>query len=475
MTDPDGRGQAPAIPAFGTTPDVSKKRKHTEVTTGPSDDFDEEFYDLSDTEVEGDPSAILTGRFSDLMTEDIAEILRRNVLFTSTKLGAVIKGLAVHLNPAFHDRVFMMFSKSAVGIPRAPQMPLEHRVKVGMAFWERAVGYSHEEDTPLGDNAAGSALGKITTKRRLHIVRAIVGDNEFLTTCVETHGKRGLHAPSIPPDTYWQWLRVADARDRDPVNHGPHGVLKVDTSQATKPVRISDMSYVLAGAISRCTLTEDWDFAGYLDEASVTLLETIGNRVITSQRNDKMNHGLYDSMNWDAIDDGRNAMGLAAYPRPDRRPPPRRTGTPQHHPDDDESDNDRRRSDHRRRSDDRRGRDHRDSSRKDRGYSNTASHEKDRPQRPRGSDTRSSRPRPTQGKRAVQYDDVDRSKADAPRGDHTAKVDQSWNNAVEDIRGGSVYISPNYYSRESTGRTDRKNNDEGPPGSRGLGGYYDRS
>ncbi|KAI4711048.1 hypothetical protein J4E89_004638 [Alternaria sp. Ai002NY15] len=542
---------APAIPAFGTTPDVSKKRKHTEVTSGPSDDFDEESYDLSDTEVEGDPSAVLTGsethptkrprttkhggaaeafyftrraktdevwmtdrltsfpgKFSDLMTEDIAEILRRNVVFIHTNLGAVIKGLAVDLNPAFHDRVFMMFSKSAVSIPRTPQMRLEHRVKVGMVFWERTVGFSLDEGTPLGNDAAGTALGKVSTKRRFHIVRAIVGDNEFLTTFVETHGERGLRAPSIAPDTYWQWLRVADARDRNPTNHGPHGILKVDTSQATKPVRISDMSYVLAGASSRCTLTEDWDFAGYLDDASVTLLETIGKRVITSQRTDKLNHRVYDSINWDAIDDGRNAMGLAAYPRPDRRPPPRRTETPQHHPDDDESDNARRRSDHRRRSD-RRGRDHRDSSRQDRGYSNTASYEKDRPQRPRGSDTRSSQLRPTQGKRAVQYDDVDRSKADAPRGDHTAEVDQSWNNAVEGITAGSVYItpnyycrefrgrtdrvdqswnnavngitagsvyvSPNYYWRESRGRTDRKNDDEGPPGSRGLDGSYDRS
>ncbi|KAI4606991.1 hypothetical protein J4E83_009746 [Alternaria metachromatica] len=578
MTDPDGRGQgfsasklplvqsyqpatpqlnydeddiAPAIPAFGTTPDVSKKRKHTEVVTGPSDDFDEESYDLSDTEVEGDPSAVLTGsemypakrsrttkhggaaeasyftrraktdeiwmtdrltsfpgRFSDLMTEEFAEILRRNVVFIHTNLGAVIKGLAVHLNPAFHDRVFMMFSKSAVSIPRAPQMPLEHRAKVGMVFRERTVGFSHNEGAPLGNDAAGTALGKVSTKRRFHIVRAIVGDDEFLTTCVETHGERGLRAPSISPDTYWQWLRVADARDRNPTNHGPHGVLKVDTSQATKPVRISDMSYVLAGASSRCTLTKDWDFAGYLDEASVSLLETIGKRVTTSQQNDKLNHGLYESINWDAIDDGRNAMGLAAYPRPDRRPPPRQTETPQHHPDNDESDKDRRRSDHRRRSD-RRGRNHRDSSRQDRGYSNTASYEKDRPQRPRGSNTRSSQPRPTQGKRAVQYDDVDRSKADAPRGDHTAEVDQSWNNAVEGISAGSVYISPNYHGRESTGRTDRvdqswnnavngitagsvyispnyycreargrtdrKNGDEGPSGSRGLGGYYDRS
>jgi len=346
---------APAIPAFGTAPDVSKKRKHTEVTTGPFDEFDEESYDFSDTEVEGDSNVVstgsetypakrpkttkhegateasyftrrrktdevwmtdrltsLAGRLNDLKTEDIAEILRRNVLFTSTKLGAVIKGLAIHLNPAFHDRVFMVFGKSAVSIPRAPRMPLEHRVKVGMAFWERAVGYSHDEDTPLGDNAAGSALGKITTKRRLHIVRAILGDNKFLTTCVGTHGERGLHASYISPDTYWQWLRVADARDRNPTNHGPHGVLKLDTSQATKPVRISDMSYVFAGASSQCTLTEDWDFAGYLDEASVSLLETIGQRVITSQRTDKLNHRVYDSINWDAIDDGRNTMGLAA-------------------------------------------------------------------------------------------------------------------------------------------------------------------
>ncbi|KAI4616149.1 uncharacterized protein J4E87_008884 [Alternaria ethzedia] len=579
MTDPDGRGQgfsaskiplvqsyqpatpqlnydeddiAPAIPAFGTTPDVSKKRKHTEVTSGPSDDFDEESYDVSNIEVEGDPSAILTGsethpakrprttkhggaaeasyftrraktdevwmtdrltsfpgRFSDLMTEDIAEILRRNVVFIHTNLGAVIKGLAVHLNPAFHDRVFMMFSKSAVSIPRVPQMPLEHRVKVGMVFRERTVGFSYDEGTPLGNDAAGTALGKVSTERRFHIVRAIVGDNEFLTTCVETHGERGLHAPYIPRDTYWQWLRVADARDRNPTNHGPHGVLKVDTSQAMKPVRISEMSYVLAGASSRCTLTKDWDFAGYLDEASVTLLETIGKRVTTSQRNDKLNHGLYDSINWDAIDDGRIAMGLAAYPRPDRRPPPRQTETPQHHPYDDESDKDRRRSEHRRRSDDRRGRDHRASSRQDRGYSKTAFYEKDRPQRPRGSDTTSSQPRPPQGKRAVQHDDVDRSKADAPRGDHTAevdqswnnavkgitagsvyispnyhgresrgrtdRVDQSWNNAVQGITAGSVYISPNYHCRESRGRTDRKNDDEGPSGSRGLGGYYDRS
>jgi len=414
------------------------------------------------------------GRFSDLMTEDIAEILRRNVVFIHTNLGAVIKGLAVHLNPAFHDRVFMMFSKSAVSIPRAPHMLLEHRFKVGMVFWERTVEFSHDEGTPLGNDAAGTALGKVSTKRRFHIVRAILGDNEFLTTCVETHGERGLHAPSISPDTYWQWLRVADARDRDPVNHGPHGVLKVDTSQAMKPVRISDMSYVLAGASSRCTLTEDWDFAGYLDEASVTLLETIGKRVTTSQRNDKLNHRLYDSINWDAIDDGRNAMGLAAYPRPDRRPPPRQTETSQHHPDDDQSDNDRRRSDHRRRSDDRRGRDHRDLSRKDRGYSNTKSYEKDPPQRPRGSDTRSSQPRPTQGKRVVQYDDIDRSKADGPRGDHATEGTQSWRGAVQGIRAGSVYVGPNYYSRESTGRTDRMNDDYGPPGSRGLGDSYDR-
>ncbi|KAI4674267.1 uncharacterized protein J4E84_010642 [Alternaria hordeiaustralica] len=219
---------------------------------------------------------------------------------------------------------------------------------------------------------------------------------------------------------------------------------------------------------------EHWDFAGYLDEDSVNLLEALSKRVTTSQRDDKMDHDVYHSMDWRAIDDGRKAKGLAAYPRPDRRPPPRQTETPQHHPDVDESDNDHRRSDHRRRSDDRRDRDHRDSSRKDRGYSDTASYGKDRPQRPRDSDTRSSRPRSGKGKRADQYDDIDRSKADGPRGDHATEGTQSWNGAVQGIRAGSVYVGPNYYSRESTGRTDRMNDDEGPSGSRGLGGSYDR-
>jgi len=412
-------------------------------------------------------------RFGDISTEETSEILRQRIRTKQTELGSRIYGLEDSMNESFRNRVFMVLSEEAVSIPRRPKMPLQFRVKVGMAFWERAVGFSHDEDTPIGDHAAGSALGKTTTKRRLHIVRAILGDDKFLTTCVETHGERGLHAPYISPDTYWQWLRVADARDRNPTNHGPHGVLKLDTSQARHPLRISDMSYVFAGVSSQCTLTEHWDFAGYLDEDSVTLLEALSERVTTSQRNDKMDHDLYYSMDWRAIDDGRKAKGLAAYPRPERRSSPRRTKTPQPHPDDGESDNDRRRSDHRRRSDDRRGRDYRDPSRKDRGYSNTASYGKDRPQRPRDSDTRTSRPRSGKGKRAVQYDDVDRSKADAPRGDHTAEVNQSWNNAVKGIRAGSVYISPNYHGRESRGRTDRQD-DEGPPGSRGLGGSYDR-
>jgi hypothetical protein len=342
---------------------------------------------------EGTRMTSLLAQFDDLSTKDIAEVLAQRISTSRSNLGTRIYGLEDCLEsfdvPSC-DRVLMVLSEEAVSVPPRPILPLPFTVKIGMAFWERAVAFSLDKATPLGDTAAGSADGKITTKWRLHIVRAILRNREFLTTYSETHGGRGLHVPYIPRTEHWQWLRLADSRDRNPVNDSDHkGVLRLDTSLAGGQPFTSDMSYVFAGRFYHCSLTKYWQFAGYLDEDSVILLETIGDRVTKLREVGELHDNLYDSINWDAIDKGRNRRGLHEFSRPVRRTPPRQTETPRSPADDTRFDIDRRRTHQHPRSDDRLAMDYQDSSREASDCSNDASYEKDQSQRTLESDARS--------------------------------------------------------------------------------------
>jgi hypothetical protein len=187
-----------------------------------------------------------------------------------------------------------------------------------MAFWERVVEFSHEDGVEIGDVAAGTAEGKIIIKWRMHIVRVILGDREFLTTWTETHQERGLHTPYTPQSVRWQWLRVADARDENPENHSPHKYLKVDMTDSVDPRPLSDNSYVFAGNFFRCTLTENWSFAGYLDDESVGMLDILGQQVLQHQLQREHQSDSRGLIDWQAIKDGRHLRKLDTISPPSR-------------------------------------------------------------------------------------------------------------------------------------------------------------
>jgi hypothetical protein len=338
-------------------------------------------------------------------------------------------------------------------------MPLEFRVQIGMAFWERTVEFSHDNNALIGDTAAGSAQGKISTKWRLHIVRSILGDHNFLTTQAETHGNRGLETPHIPPEVRWQWMRLADAREENPENHSPHkGLLKLDASWAVDRRRISSSSYVFAGLFARCSLTENWRFAGYLEPDSVTLLEMVGQRVVQLQQKENLHQKLHDSINWEAMDEGRKLRGLDAFPRPFRRQP-RQNEIPQPVSDNGLSVDDRGRAYRPPVSGYQPSRDYQDSSRDNRATSSAKSYQKDQPQPSGSSGMKNAQGQPAKVDEAGQNDDSDTAQAVAPRTGYSTRGFQSWSGGVHDSRVGVMVIGPNHRG-EQQGRSNEPEHDD---------------
>jgi hypothetical protein len=144
---------------------------------------------------------------------------------------------------------------------------------VDVCFWEASVECSLDEHPKLGNNAASSAIGKLITKRRFHIITQFFESNRITVTTSTHHNTSFQDVRQISHKERAHYFEVVDSASLDPLQYtsasnSRHSPLAFDTSQVTKKILRS--VYVNAALVSRCSSSINAEFAGIWRHSTLT-------------------------------------------------------------------------------------------------------------------------------------------------------------------------------------------------------------